>query len=149
VRRPAVHRPDHVEHQVGHRRRRQDRLVPAGGQLYLPLRPAQPPAQLGDERRELEVGEISGIGAGPGAAGEIVGDLGVHFHGAGGLHPAAAQPGGRGQPGGLQPVLGEAVEQLTSAGLDGAGQLIGQPGEHADLSRRCGGVEVRVGITVE
>ena len=37
MRRPAVHRPHHVEHQVRHGRGRQDRLVPASGQLDLPL----------------------------------------------------------------------------------------------------------------
>ena len=64
-------RPVQVDHQVGDRARRQDRLVPAGRQLDAPRGPAQAPAQVAGQRLHVDVAEVAVGDAGPGRAGEV------------------------------------------------------------------------------
>ncbi len=138
---PGRRRPHLVDQQVRDRGRRQQRLVPARGQLDPALRPPQPPGQLRVHRLRVDVLEVAGRAAGPGRARTVRG-LGVELQGAVGLVVAQAQSGRRGEVGGDELVVGEAV-QLTAAGTRACERLAQRRGEVGEDGGRGLGGRVR------
>ena len=139
--------PVGVDHQVGHGRRRHDRVVAAGLEVDTALAPGQPLGELLLGGQRVDVAEVAGGAADPGAVGEVRGLAGAREV-AGRLDVPEPQPGGRAEVGGGHLVVHEAVEhpargpgpaeRLAQRGRDvvvdldaGAGRLVGPVGRGA------------------
>ena len=99
---PGAGAPVDVDHQVGDRGRRQQRLVAAGRAGRPGARPSRAAGELGVQRVRVHVGEVAGGAADPGA-GRQVGGLAGAAEVAGRLVVPQPQPGrraevGRGRP---------------------------------------------------
>ncbi len=105
----ALHRPHQRDHQVGHRRRWQHRLVAAGRQRHRSVRPAQPGVEVGQQLRHGHVGEVEARRTHPGAG---VAALAVDLDRPGGLGVPAAHPRRCPEPRGVDLVVREAVEPV-------------------------------------
>ena len=105
-------RPVQVDEQVGDGGRRQQRLVPPGGQVHPAPGPVQPPGEVGVDRPHVDVGEVAGALPGPGRPGQV-GRLGVDVHRPGRLVVPQPQPGGRAEERARHRVLGEPVQALA------------------------------------
>jgi hypothetical protein len=101
--------PVGVDHQVGHRAGRQDRVVAPGRQVDATLAPGEPLLELGLHGQRVDVGEVAGGAADPGRLGQggvLAGAAVV----AGRLDVAQTQPGRGAEVGGRHLVADEAVE---------------------------------------
>ena len=112
LRAAAVHRPGQVDHHVGHRRRRHDRLVASGGQLDGAPRPGQPRRQPIEHRIRWHIGEIGGADSHPGA-GAVA--FAVDLHRSRGLGVAPPQPVRGREERRLDLVAGEPVQLIGAA----------------------------------
>ena len=131
-------RPVQVDHQVGHRGRRQQRLVPPGRQLEPPLLPGQALRQPGVERRDVHVGEVPGGGPRPRRPCQV-GRLRVELQPPLRLVVAHPQARRRAQEGGGHPVLGEPV-QLAPGALGRPQRLpefLGEGPEYSEFGGCC------------
>ena len=106
---PRAGVPVGVDHQVGHRGRRQDRVVAPGREVDPPRAPAEPLREVGVDRERVDVGEVAGGAADPGAVGQVGGLAGAAVV-AGGLHVPQPEPGGGAEVGRGDLVVDEAVE---------------------------------------
>ena len=99
LRTAAVHRPRQVDHQVRHRRRRQDRLVAPGGQFDACAVPSPAAVAGASSMESTGTSTKSGVLVPCPGAGAVA--LGVDLHRTGRLCVAPPQAGGRGDERGL------------------------------------------------
>ena len=133
---PGAGVPVGVDHQVGHRRGRQDRVVATRGQVDLAGAPAEPLLQRRVQREGVHLGEVAGGAADPGAAPAVGGLAGAAVV-TGRLDVPQAQAGGGAEVGGGDAVVDEPVEH-PAAGLGPAERLPERRGERV--------VDVDVGL---
>ena len=135
LRRPPVHRPGQVDHEIGDGGRRQQRVVAARGQRDAAGAPREPARGDVGERGGVDVGEVGGGRARPRRRGQV-GRLDVQLDRPGGLHPAAPDAGGGAEPGRHDLVAGEAVVALRAVehGAEVARELL-EDADRGDVRR--------------
>ena len=131
---PRARRPVHVDQQVGHGGRRQQRLVPPGGQRHRALGPVEALAEGRVKAGDVDVGEVPGRRARPGRAGQV-GRLRVQLDPSGRLVVPQPQSGRGAEERADRVVFGEPVElpprRLCPA--QGLAERGGEVAQHADL----------------
>ena len=140
-------RPVQVDHQVGYGGRRQQRLVPPGGQRDRALGPVEALAEPGLKAGDVHIGEVPGGRPGPGRTRHVAG-FRVQLDPPGRLVVPQPQPARGAQERADQVVLGEPV-QLPVRGR-GLAQRLAERGrevtQHADLGPARRGAPVSFSI---